>query len=467
MTPRLGSMQLEGAVRAYGWLFLLGLATMSLFNFEGALPGTRLQFFTLATFLYSLIGLALLVLRVRERRSGAFADAPIGASTLSGRGLPPLVTRTAAGAGLLLFTYAIVTTFFHERVIWAGAARVVRVVPQWYVIAPQINAMLALACGLLVMVVRSRQQRLELMWWTSFIMVPVTVLGAVRVSLTRGEPIRRLWTQFGGAAVLSVALLLCLAIAAAAWAAHYRPRISQWLMVAYLLLLLLTASRAGILILGVFVVLVVVRLARRHTGAGARLRRLPPAVFIAGGAAIALATAVSPLLGRIDQKSGRLTSWRAGIAALEGDALNVLAGMGSGTLWPWYAYESGWQGVPGGQRVHGPFGTTLYHAHSLYVTVLVELGIIGMLLLAAVVWPIAAQWFRGGSSPVVVLTSAVCACLVGFVFDTYLMKNFPVSMLWWAIAFAALLSGADEVRARRTQHAVPAGPPHSSTDVKE
>lgn len=448
---------LHRAAGWYGTAFLVLVCLMSVVNLEGPLPGTAYaQGFTAVMPFFLLAGVVLLVLRLRGRGSGpritqgALDPEDVSLGPL---GLPPLVVRWFLLFGLALFGWAIATTFFHRHEIWAGPQRVVREVPEWLVTVPLLNGVMAMLAGFLVMAVTSRSQRTPLLWRLSALMVPMTIIGWARVSITQGRPVIRLWTQLGNAAVYPIVVLLCMTIAMACAMRRYRTRLSQWIAVFHLIFLFLTASRGGLVVLAVLVLLLVVRLARRHTGAGERLRRLPPSVLVVGFLGVLAATAVSPILGRLDQKSGRLMSWRAGIAALEGDWVTTLFGLGSGTIWPWFAYESGWQGLPGSRRVWGPFGYVLYHAHSLYVTVLVELGILGILLLVAMLWPLVAQWFRGGSTPLVVLVSGVCACLVGFTFDLYLFKNFGVSMLWWTLAFAALMIGSDESWARR--HAVP------------
>ncbi|MCQ8208784.1 hypothetical protein NPS74_13940, partial [Cutibacterium acnes subsp. acnes] len=81
------------------------------------------------------------------------------------------------------------------------------------------------------------------------------------------------------------------------------------------------------------------------------------------------------------------------------------------------------------------WGPTLSSAHSTVLAVLVELGLLGFVLLLPVllgpVVELVRRLFDGTGSPAeVVLRWAVVATLPAFLVDTYLVKNFGVSM-WW------------------------------------
>ena len=453
---------LDRVVNVYGWVYLALLSVFSLVNVEGGLESWGyLQPYTVIMPVFITVGVVLMVARWRLPALVVTSSLDLTAAT-PGRGWAqdhrrerlreeswfgnrrlgriPLVAWVCVLAGLALFGWAALTTLWHDEVVWVGPRHNQYRVPTWLVLAPIVNATLAMLGGFLVMAVTPRAMRMRLLWRMSVLMVPLSVLGWVRVSVTQGAPSERLWTQLGNAAVYPVVLLCCLSIALAGLLNGQRVRVSQWVVVAHLVFILLTGARGGIVAVVAFIVLLVVRLGRRHTGAGQRLRSLPPFVFVLGGLAVVVATLSSPVLGRLDQKSGRLSTWEAAVSALDGNISSWLVGLGSGRVWPWYAWESGWQGIPWG-KVTGPFGLVLYHAHSLFVTVMVELGVVGVLLLTAVVWPLAARWLRGGSTSSVVLITGACACLVAFVFDTYLFKNFSVSMVWWTTAFGALFAG--------------------------
>lgn len=426
------SSPLAQAITWYGWAFVAWLSVMSLVNFESPVWGLgQVTMFTVVSPLFVLVGVVLMVVRFRQEQDGALGRISVAAWAC-----------LAAATGL--FGYAMLTTLWSDPIIWVGQAHVVTPVPEATVLVPLLNALFGMWAGFVVMALTPRPGRLRLLWWVSLALIPFSVLGWLRVSITQGDLEPRLWTQVGGSAVYPVVLVIAGAIALANFLNQYRPRLSLWMTVAHLVLVLLTGSRGGLLMVGVLVVLLVIRLGRQHTGAGERLRNLPPSVYVLGGIAVLVAIVSSPILGRLDERSaGRLMTWRVGIDNWDNHPLTVLFGLGSGVIWPWFSYESGWQPHPWRSRVTSPLGYTLYHSHSLYLEVIAELGILGLILLIAVVWPLAARWLKGGSAANVVVTSAVCACLVGFNFDLFLFKNFAVSLVWWCAAFGVLLSGID------------------------
>ncbi|WP_203568885.1 O-antigen ligase family protein [Aestuariimicrobium ganziense] len=343
------------------------------------------------------------------------------------------------GAATALFGYAFLSTQFRSSVVLIGPAddRQIVEVPLRLSLVPLTCGLLAVWAAFVAVIVVPQRHRFSLLWWFSLAMVPWSLLGWWRTYLLGGGP--RLWTQAGGAAVFPVMLVVAMSIALAGAIRRHHPRVSQLLVVVHMIMLLLTGSRGSLVMIGVFVVLLWIKLRARHTGWSARLSTMSRWVFALGGVAVLAAAVSSPLLGRLGVNPGdRLPTWQGGIHALDDHPLRWAFGLGWGTIWPWFAYESGWQVVPWASRIVGPWGPTLYHGHSLYLGVLVELGLVGVLLLSLVLYPVVATWIGGGPTPMVVLTSGVVACLVGFAFDTYLFKNFPVAWVWWLLVFAVL-----------------------------
>lgn len=460
--------RLNRVVRGYGWGFLALLALMSLVNTEAPVAGLgRLTLFTLVMPPVVVLGLVLMALRQRQgpQEQEAIAATParglhrvvhMGHGRIPPTGgtrrwmtnhfgrIPPAAWVCLFSA-LGLFGLALLSVLWSDSTILVNKAAVRTSVPDDIRVVPLVNGMLSLLGGFCLIAVTPQLWRLRMLWWVSVALVPLSVLGWLRVALTQQELPVRLWTQLGGAAVYPVALMVGLGIAVAAALAHYRTRASGLLVVCHVAMLLLTGSRGALLMLAVFVVLLAVRIGRNRHGAQALRRTLSPVTILLGVLSIGVALAVSPILSRVgDRSAGRLMTWRVGIGALDHDPVRWLLGTGSGTLWPWYAWESGWQAMPYRSRVTGPFGLTLYHAHSLYLEVLAELGLIGCLLLLGVFLPLMLRWLRGGTIPAVVVTCAAGACLVGFNFDLLLLKNFAVSLLWWTAAFSALMGGTGE-----------------------
>ena len=72
-------------------------------------------------------------------------------------------------------------------------------------------------------------------------------------------------------------------------------------------------------------------------------------------------------------------------------------------------------------------------AHSTPLAALVELGVVGAILLAAVLGAVALLAL-GARTPSArwVVAAALLASLVAFLFDTYLLRNFGIAVWWWA-----------------------------------
>ena len=427
-TPRRlssGAPAVLRAIRGYEWLFIVLIGYLSLFNTMGPLPGTRIPVYLLLTVIMIGLGAALAIWRFgtwpRIRRAVR---------------RPAWMVLMAATA---LFSYGLTSTFFRRGVVLgSGKPPHPLVVPQFYQVMPLMCGLLTVWMAFLLVLVVPVANRFGLLWRLSAALVPLSLAGWGRVLLdTTASP--RLWTQMGGSAVYPVVLVLGLAIAIAGIVRPYRPNLSAWLAVAHLALMLLTGARSAIVLCIALLVLLVIRLGRRHTGLGERLAKVSRGVFVLGGIAVAVATLASPVLGRLDSGSdGRGMTWRVGRAALGHSWERLTFGTGSGSVWPWFAFESGWLKLPYRSRITTPWGPSLYHPHSVYVNILVEFGIIGLILLAMVLYPLLVQWIRGGTVVPVVLSSATLACLVSFTVDTYLVKNFPVSLIWWLVLFTLL-----------------------------
>ncbi len=251
----------------------------------------------------------------------------------------------------------------------------------------------------------------------------------------------RLATRLGGAAVLHTALLLGLAVCVGAALQGYRRWLSAIAAVLYLVSFLATGSRAGLISLGVFLVLALgpgLLLSARN-----RPSRLP---LLIGGTLIGLAAftmvAIQLLQSRgVDRSGGgRTDTWFYGLDQTLSSLHSLVFGVGYGVLWPWYGFEAKVLPQPG---AHGdkqmPDGTTLSHAHNLYVAVFAEQGLIGLALLLVVVAVTLWAWWRSRGAVELTLAAALAAGLVSFAFDTYLIKNFPVSFVWWS-CLAVLLA---------------------------
>ena len=112
-------------------------------------------------------------------------------------------------------------------------------------------------------------------------------------------------------------------------------------------------------------------------------------------------------------------------------------------MFPWYAIEAKLYPFAGTGMVDSRFGRALISAHSVYLEVLVELGVIMLVVLLVMVvalWrPACNVMSRGlGSHRHGVTVIVLAATTLAWAVDTYLVKGFAVSMWWWVVALCAV-----------------------------
>lgn len=370
---------------------------------------------------------------------------------------PPPPSRAlivAGGSFLFLLGWAAWTIPASDprvSVAWGDPDTVVRV-PMLFLFGPLLTAAMTFQVAILAVRLVPPGRLLRAAWWLAQACAVVTPLAVLWEALNN-DLYGRLATRVGGAAVLHVALLLGLAVCLGAALEGYRPVVSTLGAVAHLAYLLATGARGGLITLAVFMALVTVT-----TVIGivrSRPRLLP--LFAAGTVTAFLAlTAISMKLlatrGFDPTGGGRTETWAYGLDQTFASFARIVLGMGYGVLWPWYGFEA--NVVPQGGAHYDkqmPGGLTLSHAHNLYVAVLAELGLMGTIALLGVVVVTVWSLFAARGPFERVLAAALVATLVGFAFDTVLMKNFPVSLIWW-LALATLLQLQSARRRRERRH---------------
>lgn len=303
---------------------------------------------------------------------------------------------------------------------------------------PAVMALLALGAALSLIAAMPARLRLLQLYVASWTLLVSTYASWPR----RIEELRslRLSPGMAGAAVIFTALMLTMSIFLACYLMG-RWRVPSLVGAGLSLVgILLSGSRAGLICLVLFVVLLLLGMGRR--------RKFPRSVLWAfGGFAVLLATlvAVVPEARRLFSLADDLREMNlhASIYAFTQSWDSVLFGQGFGRIWPWYTYESLNLGfIP---RVTTTWwGDALPHPHSTFLLAMSELGLLGLALLCVVAWlvirllSVARSWGRASY----MVAAAIAAQLPAWLFDTYLFKNFPLAFWWWAVLFSVLGFGA-------------------------
>ncbi|MGO4957463.1 hypothetical protein ACTQ49_09390 [Luteococcus sp. Sow4_B9] len=334
-------------------------------------------------------------------------------------------------ARVLLASFALFIAWGLGTIVrpWTDAAWALHVEPRYRAV-PLLQAALVCSAAWGLVLAMGRRRSIEALWWGAVSIIVCTPFAWWRA--VRNGEVHRLSTAMGGAAVIHVGLLLCAGIFLDAMVNGRRRMASAVLATVSVALAVASGSRAGLLTLGLAVALLVLWSAR----AGDARRVLVGS----GGLAVLLV-----LVSQVVPTSRRLFSlmderrWENIVASsriLRSGFSEVVIGVGAGRVWPWLAFETGrlhknWLG----QRSTS-VGHLLTNPHSIFLSAIVELGLVGLILLVVMfvtlVLTVVRGWQQAGrvsQMPRIVLV----ATILSFFLDTYLIKNFAVSFLWWLV----------------------------------
>ncbi len=219
---------------------------------------------------------------------------------------------------------------------------------------------------------------LQLVWWYGDL--PPVVRANPLLILQGDVGLPRL-SVLGNPNMLAIYLLLTFPLAVQRWlAARRRP--VRWLLGfalgAALIVFALTGSRGGLLGLGAAAAVAVILLLRRSALAAAMAWRVVALAVVVVAAALVLVLVRGGLALTGSAAGVRWESWQVALQVL---AARPLLGSGPGTFGAQFLHYGDLQAV----------GDVHSHAHSLYVTVAAEMGLLGVL---ALVW-IGVGFLRG------------------------------------------------------------------------
>lgn len=307
-------------------------------------------------------------------------------------------------------------------------------VPRRYRLVPALQGVLtALAAWGVACAIPSWRRRPAL-WWAALAMVACTPPAWWRVLNNSGT--HRLSSALGGAAVVHVALFLCAAIFVAAALDGYRRRTSWVLAVVSIALALASGSRAGLIDLALVSLVGVLWLVPRH------LVRRAVLWLLGGSLALVAVISIFPSTRRMLSFSDplRVMNMETALQAWTASTHSLLLGVGSGRLWPWMAFEGGLVPIPYRGIGATEFGVALTNPHSIFLSMLVELGPFAMIpLLVMFASPVLSLFRHPPRQRSVLVVQLALVCLLpSFFLDYYLFKNHAVSFWWWLVVAAGL-----------------------------
>lgn len=348
-----------------------------------------------------------------------------------------------------LVAWAALSGIGRDRQVMLPEINVVTAIPTWAAYFPFVETLFAVAFAwLLVAAIRDDDLERRL-FQVSALMLACGLIGQLRAFVSING-VWRLDTGLGGAATLPVIFVLVAAALVGLAVVNYRRGWSIGLACVSVVELVLTGSRAGLGVLALFAALAGIVWWFR-SGMSHRQRLMFVGV-LAGVALLAVVLVLTvPGLDRVLtlDDPARAENVRVGWALATKHWQTLLFGVGLGVVWPWFAMDAGL--VPLAQAPHGWItvpgadGHLLASPHSLFAGVLIEFGVVGLVLLLAFLTAIVQGAWRARRQPLAgTLLLGVCATFLAFIVDSYLLKNFGVSWLWWFFVLAGLrLSSRD------------------------
>lgn len=242
----------------------------------------------------------------------------------------------------------------------------------------------------------------------------------------------RLTSPLGGAAVNHVGLLLILSVYLSSFKIGYKKTLSLFLAIITIGMIFLAGSRTGFITMLALILLMLIDFKKP-------VRSI--FLFISFAVTFILFFQFSPTSERYSNlhSSGREITLETSLDTVSESVSNFILGTGTGSIWPWYAYESGHMPYNAlDNMVYTNHGYTLTNPHSLYLGNFVELGLIGILPIIIISLIIIKAFFnsmKSGNQFITYILIGVALSLVSFALDYYLYKNFPVSTIWWYFVF--------------------------------
>lgn len=242
----------------------------------------------------------------------------------------------------------------------------------------------------------------------------------------------RLKGPLGGSAIMPMVMIITIGVHLGNVINKRKPGIVYKAALLFMLVaLLLTGSRSAVLAVGIFGLLILFRM-RSIT----RVFQLAVAAMLA--VVVCLPFISFNRISNMEDQS-RYQTFLTGMNVVAESPKILWFGRGSSTVWTWYFDER----ISAGARIWphtSAYGYTLYHPHSTFLELLVELGIIPfaafLILIAILIRRLYASDEPDSIRPYVI--AGVVSSMGMFVFDLFLFKNFQLSMIWWAFAFTVL-----------------------------
>lgn len=209
-------------------------------------------------------------------------------------------------------------------------------------------------------------------------------------------------------------------------------------------------SRGGLMIIGVFICLALFFTKDKKI---AGLVALLVIIFITIAGVIVFSKANTERLQSLEDSS-RSETYLTSFKIIESRSVEAnIFGSGYGSYWPWYLLD-----IEDGSDVEGgrlfkilltSYGPTLYHPHSTFLLLIVELGMVGLLYFLFL-WSVLIRFLIRDSQKLAfpILGCGIVASAFSMFLNFFLFRLPIISSLWWIFLFGALALNSGESKGK-------------------
>lgn len=196
-------------------------------------------------------------------------------------------------------------------------------------------------------------------------------------------------------------------------------------------------SRAGLLILGAFFILIILFMKNKKQAAIA----ISLLTILTLVAVLLVFSRANPERLQSLEDLARQETYQTSFQIIANRNLELnLFGSGYGSYWPWYITDAmGYYKLAGEGFYLSTFGYLLYHPHSTFLLLIVELGIFGLFYFIYL-WNIILQLIiQNLMNPAFsIFACGVFSSGLSMFFDFFIFKDAPTNVLWWTFLFGLL-----------------------------
>jgi O-antigen ligase len=233
---------------------------------------------------------------------------------------------------------------------------------------------------------------------------------------------------------------------------YVQSRENRLLKLAVVFVLTLTiiglGSRAGLLILAAFFILMILFMQNKKQAAIASFLM----ILLTSIAVFLVFSRANPERIQSLEDLARQGTYQTSFQIITNRSLELnLLGSGYGSYWPWYLTDArGYYRLAGGGfYLLYPFGYLLYHPHSTFLLLIVELGFLGLfyfLYLWSILIKIIIRNLRNPIFPI--FACGMFASGLSMFFDFFIFKDAQTNVLWWIflLGLLALSSGTESLQ---------------------